>query len=327
MTNHIRAALGLIGSLLVAGTLGYWAIEGWTPLDSLYMTVITLSTVGFGELRPLSPLGKVFTTGLILLGVGSLAYAAAKTSEALLERRVLYRRRLQREINRMRNHVIVCGFGRMGETVCGQLTARGVPVVVVDRDPPTDRLEEAGILHIRGDATDDAVLQQAGVQRARALAAVVPHDADNLFIALSARGLNPELTIVTRASSEKNESKMLAAGATRVLNPFLKGGRLLVRQLLHPTVTEFFDVITGEGEGKALGLEEVQLQPGSSLAGVTLRDAPLRAEMGLMVIGVRRPGQQLIFNPPHDLAPQAGDVLVVLGPTEKLRRLEQIAAG
>lgn len=328
MPHRATTALGFIGALLIGGTLGYWLIEGWSPLDSLYMTVITVSTVGFGELRPLSPAGKLFTAALILFGVGALAYAASKTTESLLEHRVLHWRRLQREIKQMQDHVIVCGYGRMGTTVCEQLLARGVQVVVIDRNPELEEpLERARICLIRGDATDDAVLQRAGLGRASALAAVLPHDADNLFVTLTARNLSPRLTIVTRAAIEKNRSKMITAGATRVLNPYLSGGRIMARQLLHPNVTEFMDVITAHGEESAIGLEEVQLMAGSSLAGVMLRDAPIRKEMDLIVVGVRTPGEGMIFNPPHDLAPAVGDVLVVLGPRDNLRRLERIAAG
>jgi len=328
MPYRVRIAAFFFLALMVIGTVGYWALEDWPLLDSMYMTVITLSTVGFGELRPLSPLGKAFTGGLILLGVGTLAYVATTMTEALIERRVIHRRRMQMEINRLRDHVIVCGFGRMGETVCAQLAPRRIPIVAIDREASVEqRLDDKGIPNIRGDATDDDMLQRAGIGRAQALAATLPHDADNLFVTLSARTMNPDLTIIARASNEKNRNKMLAAGATRVLNPYLNGGRLMARQLLHPSVTEFMDVITGERDERALSLEEIQLQPGSPLAGVALRNAPIRKEMDVIVVGVRKSGDDLIFNPPPDLAPDTGDVLIVLGSPDNLRRLERFAEG
>jgi voltage-gated potassium channel len=325
MYPRAKIAILFFVFLLLAGTVGYSIIEGWPFLDSLYMTVITLSTVGYGELRPLSPAGKIFTSTLILLGVGTLAYTATKVTETILEKRLFHRRRILMDIKRTGQHVIVCGYGRMGETVCNHLVERGVPLVVVEKDSEAcEKLDQKGILHLLGDATDDSLLTDAGVQRAKALATVLPHDADNLFITLTSRSLNNDLTIVARASNEKNESKMLTAGADRVLNPYRSGGRQIVRQLLHPAVTEFIDVISAGGETE-LSLEEVELKEGSRLVGVSLRDAPIRKEMDVIVVGVRRQQKGLIFNPPPDLAPQAGDVLVALGRLENLRRLERMA--
>lgn len=181
----------------------------------------------------------------------------------------------------------------MGRTVADHLLGRGVPVVVVEKDPAQiARLEARGIRHVEGDATEDAALQQAGVQRARALATVLPHDSDNLFVTLTARSMESELTIVARASNQKNESKMIRAGANRVLNPYRSGGRLMVRQLLHPSVTEFMDIISSEEQ--ALDLDEVELLAGSSLAGLKLRDSPIRKEMDVIVVGVRRSGERLV---------------------------------
>ena len=326
MHRDVKFALTFFALLLIVGTAGFSAIEHWSVLDSLYMTVITLSTVGYGELRPLSPAGKIFTSALILFGVGNLAYAATKTTEALLERGVIRHRRMQMEIKRLRNHAVVCGYGRMGATVCEDLKSRGFTIVVIERKPDQiEVLSNRGILHVAGDATDDATLQRAGVDRARALAVVLPNDADNLFVTLTARGMSHGLTIVARASIEKNESKMYAAGASRVLNPYRQGGRMIVRQMMHPAVTEFFDMVSSTHH-KELDIEEIRLEEGSSLTGVMLRDAPIRKEMDVIVVAVRRPDQDLIFNPPHDLAPQVGDILIALGTRDNLQRLEELAA-
>jgi voltage-gated potassium channel len=325
MQLKARNIVVLLVTLLVGGTLGFMAIENWTFLDSLYMTVITLSTVGFKEVQPLSPPGRFFTVVLIVFGVGALAYTARWMIETLVELRLLHWRRVQMEIKRLKQHVVVCGYGRMGEAICAHLLERQIPILVIERDPTiSERLTQRGILHLVGDATDDALLNESGVQRAKALAAVLSHDADNLFVALTARNQNKKMTIVARASSEKNETKMIAAGANRVLNPYRTGGQQMARQLLQPAVTEFFDVLTG-GRDTGLDLEEIELQPGSSLVGVSLRDAPIRREMDIIVVGVRRGDQELVFNPPPDLAPEEGDILLALGRPENLRRLEQLA--
>lgn len=326
MSAKATLALIVFGCLLVAGTLGYSTIEGWPLFDSLYMTIITLSTVGFGELRPLSPAGKLFTSVLILSGVGTLAYAAAAITEEVLDRRLRHHNRRRRmEIESLRGHVIVCGFGRMGETVCEQLAARGVRLVVVEKDAEQVAvLSERGLLFVQGDATEDDALEAAGIERAAALATVLPSDADNLFVTVTCRALNRELTIVARASSEKNEPKMIAAGATRVLNPYRNGGRLIARQLLHPSVTEFIDLIQTE-KSHDLSLEEVRLAEGSPLAGAALRRSPIRSELDVIVVGIRRGDGRLEFNPSGDVVPGAGDVLVVLGRPDNLSSLARLA--
>jgi voltage-gated potassium channel len=327
MITQARMVISLFVALLLVGTAGFMLTEGWSLLDSLYMTVITVSTVGFREVQPLSPAGQVFTVLLIIFGVGTLAYAVTRALEAVIEHRLLHWRRVQMEIKRIKQHVVVCGYGRMGKAICSHLRERKVPFVVIERNAAlSEHLDRLGILHVVGDSTDDALLAEAGVARAKALAAVLPHDADNLFVTVTARNVNRDLTIVARASNEKNEPKMLAAGADRVLNPYRTGGRQMARQLLQPAVTEFFDVITGSLDG-GLGLEEIELQAGSQLVGVTLRDAPIRREMDVILVGVRRPGEGLLFNPPSDLAPREGDVLLALGRPENLRRLEQLAVG
>jgi len=325
--HQTKPALFVLLLLLLGGTIGFHLIEGWPVLDSLYMTIITLSTVGFRELAPLSPQGKIFTSALIILGVGTLAYALTSTVETLIERGLLLqRRRVHMGIKRLSDHVIVCGYGRMGRTVAEQLRARGQPIVLVEKEPlAAEQVEQQGFFQVVGDATEDGVLVEAGVERAKALATVLSHDADNLFVTLSARNLNPKLIIIARASNEKNEAKMIAAGATRVLNPYRSGGRLMVRQLLQPSVTEFIASIEEFTEAEVC-LEEIQVQAGSTLAGTMLKDSPIKRELNLLVIGVRR-GGRTVFNPAIDLAPEAGDTLLVLGRLDNLRRLERLAMG
>ena len=296
-------------------------------LDSLYMTVITLATVGFEEVHPLSHAGKVFTIALILIGVTSLAYAAARITETLLEGGLLRRRRMLSEIRHLQGHVVVCGYGRMGGAVVRDLLAHGASCVVVEKDPERVKLLEGErLLHVVGDATDDECLVAAGVERAKALATVLPHDADNLFVTVTARSLNSALTIVARAGDEKNVTKLQKAGANHVFNPYQSGGRMVARQLLHPSVTKFIEVVS-QGIDAALALEEVLLRPGSSLIGSNLREAPIRREMDIVVVGVRRRDGEFVFNPSPDLSLAEGDTLVALGRRENLVRLERLAEG
>jgi voltage-gated potassium channel len=313
--------------LLAAGTLGYLLIERMSFLDALYMTVITITSVGFDEVQPLSAAGRIFTIALILGGVGTLAYALTRAAEALLESGLFRRGKMLMDIARLSGHVIVCGYGRMGRAVASKLRAQGAACVVIERDPAlVEELGAGHVLHVGGDATEESVLQQAGVERAKSLATVLPHDADNLLVTLTARSLNRDMVIIARASQERTESKLLSAGATRVLNPYQHAGRLVALQLLHPSVTEFIEVVSRRGEDD-LSLEEIQLAAGSSLAGVPLRDAPIRREMNVIVVGVQRRGAELIFNPQPDFAPADGDVLVVLGRRENLQKLAKLAGG
>jgi len=326
-TKTVKPALVILSCLLVAGTIGYSFIEGWSLLDSLYMTIITLSTVGYRELAPLSTAGKLFTSMIIVFGVGTLAYALKAMVETLVERSSMIQRRMHMGIKRMSDHVIVCGYGRMGRTVVERLVSRGTPTVVIEKDAELiESIDPTQQLYVQGDATEDSVLVEAGVERAKALATVLSQDADNLFVTLTARGLNPRLIIISRAMNAKSEAKMLTAGATRVLNPYASGGRLMVRQLLEPSVTEFIDEIQ-EFEDPDICLEEIQVEEGSSLAGTMLKDSPIRRQTDVLVVGIRHGDQRAQFNPPADAAPQAGDTLLVLGKGENLRRLEQLALG
>lgn len=323
-SNVIRAGIVFI-LLLIGGTAGYALIEGWTFLESFYMTVITISTVGYGEIRPLSAGGQLFTSVLILLGVGNLAYSAARVAEALLEKPLIAERRNRMEIRRMQRHMIVCGYGRVGATVASLLRANGADAVIIERDPAVcERLRQIKLPHVEGDATDDETLEEAGVRRARSLATCLSGDADNLFVALTARRLNPALTVITRASEDKNSSKMLDAGATRVVNVYRHGARLMAQQLLQPNVTDFIDGVSQWGSA-GLTLEEIPLHEHSSLVGVPLREAPIRREMNVIVVGLRR-ATEFVFNPSGDHRLEPEDILIALGEDQNLKRLADLAS-
>ena len=324
--QRLRVCLAALLLLVGAGTLGYVLLEGWSPLEALYMTVITLSTVGFREVRPLDASGMGFTIGLIGTGVGVMAYAASTLARLIIEGElvgVLGRRRMQRSIDALCDHFIICGYGRMGKVVARELAAAGMPLVVVDAAP--DRVAEAearGHLCIRGDATSEEVLERAGIVRARGLLSCVGSDADNLYITLTARGLNPQLFIIARTASEEAERKLRWAGANRTVSPHLLGGMRMAQAILQPHLVDFNEGTTAR-QSAELQMEEVEVRPGSWLAGRTVREANLRGEFGLLIITVKRPDGTMIINPPPEARLEEGDLLIVIGEREALERLER----
>jgi voltage-gated potassium channel len=323
--RRVRIGLALFGAVLVGGTLGYVAL-GFGVVDAAYQTVTTVTTVGFREVRPLTTAGKVFTMVLILGGVGTALYTFGLLLEVLIEgelRDVFRRRRMAREIERMSGHVVVCGWGRVGREVARFLAGSGERVVVVDRDP--DRLATvADHLQVLGDATDDATLLRAGVDRARALVAALDTDADNLFVTVSSRALRPDLVIIARARDESSEAKLLRAGATRVVNPQRIGGSRMAAFARQPHVVDFLDVVMHDGSLE-FRLEEVAVPPGSPLAGCTLRDAQIRDRTGALVLAIRGPDGRFTTNPPPETPIRPDDILIAIGTTSQLAALRDAA--
>ncbi|MHB0878638.1 MAG: potassium channel family protein [Anaerolineae bacterium] len=317
----ITAALFL--AVFVVGTMGYWAIEGWPPLDALYMTVITVTTVGFAEVRALSAAGRVFTMILIVMGVGSVAYVLGSTVEYVVATEFtdgIARRRRRRMIEGLSGHYVICGFGRVGSQAAHEFAAMGVPLVVVDEDAAAVAAATgAGLLAICGDATSDAVLLQAGVERAAGLLTALDSDAENLYVVLSARGLNARLLIVARADQEHSEGKMLRAGANRVLSPALLGGRRMAALALRPNVVQFLDVVT-QTEDLELWLEEVEVPADSPFAGSSLQASQVRQRTGATVVALVGPDGALTTNPAPDLAVPPGAKVIALGTRAQLRR-------
>ena len=250
--KRLWKALVVLGALVAVGIIGYHVLEDMTLLDALYMTVTTISTVGFGEVHPLSPIGRAFTIGLILFGVSTMAWAAESMVEALLEDQVRHgwwRRRMERIIDRLSDHYIVCGYGRMGEQIGRELTRRLLAFVVIERDPKVlEMLCANNVLHVEGDATSDSTLLTAGVAQARGLATALSGDADNALVVISAKGLNPRLQVVARASNRETEEKLLRAGADRVVTPYTIGGQRMALGLLQPAVNEFLNSVVFDAE-------------------------------------------------------------------------------
>jgi len=322
------ALVGVILFLVVAmGTVGYMAIEGWSLGDALFMTVTTLTTVGYREVHPLSSAGRVFTIFLIIGGVGAMLYGLTTLVQYVVENQltnlISFRsRRVKEKISKLRDHIILCGYGQMGRETAKTLRDEGIQFVVVDQNPQavSKAVEDNCPYYIQGNATEEDVLTEAGVRQARALVAAVGSDADNTFITLSAKGLRPDLLVVARASAEESEAKLRRAGASRVVLPLRLGGRRLGMLALHPLVVDFIET-TLHSRDRDLVLEDIKIAPGSPIAGMTVADGQ-RHGQGIAILAVRKKDGTLVANPSGDTGLQVGDELVMIGTREQLRSIE-----
>ena len=323
-------AIGLLASVIVGGTVGYVLIEGWTVWDAFYMTVITVTTVGYKEVHDLSFAGEAFTVLLLLGGVGTALYTFTFLATAIVEGGLpkrLQRRRLAHMLDTIHDHFIVCGYGRIGAIVTDQFQRQGIRFVIVERDSVRARAAlNLGMLVVEADATREEVLKQAGLDRARGLIAAVGTDAENVYTVLSARVLNPGLFIVGRAEGEDSVRKMERAGANRVISPYQIGAMHMAQTALRPTVVDFVALATN-AENLELSMEEITVSGSSAIAGKSLLDASLRQRFGIVVVAIQRDDRRMEFNPEPDVTIRAGDKLVVLGRPESLKRLEGEASG
>jgi voltage-gated potassium channel len=313
--------------LLLAGTVGYVFIEDWPFIDALYMTVITLATVGFNEVQELSTVGRIFTMGLIIVGVGFVFYLAGSIIQFMVEgrvREILGRRKLENQLRKQKDHYIVCGYGRVGSSICELLASKPLGVVVIERDPERiARLSDRDLLYVAGEATDEDNLIKAGVGRARGLLAVLKTDSDNVYVTLTARQLNPELFIIARGGEEKSENKLLAAGANRVVSPYLMGAHRIAQTILRPTVTDFLELTLME-KSRDIQMEEVPVHPSSRLIDVALQDSGIRQDLDLIIVAVRKPEGEMLFNPSSQTKLQGGDMVVAIGEKQNLERFEKM---
>jgi voltage-gated potassium channel len=324
---RVRYALAAIGAVIALGTTGFYTIEGWSFTDSLFMTVTTVTTVGYGEVHPLSQTGRIFSICLMLVGVGTVAYALSTTVQSIVQWELLEtvgQRRRFREMNKLHKHFIICGAGRVGSRIIREVRREKCPFVVIEYDQTkvVDLIEQ-GEHVIVGDATLEEVLKEAGIERARALAACLPNDADNLYVVLLARDLNEKLHIVARAVEEQAEPKLVRAGANRVVSPIIIGGSRMAQALMKPALADFMDSITAENLD--LGFDEVELQPHSVYVGHKLKYTNIRAELDVAIIAIRRRGGEMIFNPTGDTILEAGDLLIAIGRAESLLELDRQA--
>lgn len=318
----------LIAMVMAAGTLGYVLIEGWSAWDAFYMTVITITTVGYREIHPMSRAGEAFTVLVLLSGVGTFFYAFTLFM-ALLAEGHFVERRLQRKHGRMleelTDHFILCGFGRMGEIIAQEFSRQQVPFVVIERH--TERMNaalERGYLAVEADASNEDVLRRVRIDRARGFIAAVGTDAENVYAVLSARLLRPDVFIIGRAETDDARTKLRRAGADRVISPYHIGGQQLAQTALRPAVVDFVQLAT-TSENLELNMEQVHIGAGSPLDGRSLIEAGLRQRFGVVVVGIRRADGRMDFNPPPEMTMRAGDDLVVLGRADNLKELESTA--
>jgi voltage-gated potassium channel len=316
-------------ALVFVGVAGFHFMEGWSWFDGWYMVLTTITTIGYGEVHPLSRAGRIFNSFIIVTGVGLLLLFFGGATQALLEfelQSVFGRRRMDREISRLSNHFLICGAGRVGRSVARELARKPLPFVVIDNDEAKlARYTAEGWLTLIGDATQANVLQQAHIDTARGLVAATTADATNIYIILTARSLNKKLKIIARASEDNAEKHLLTAGADRIVSPYHFAGYRIAQTFMRPHVVDFFD--TAMNQQKPLEIEEVQVQAGSRFAGQTLEGSRIRQEMGVIVLAIKGEDSQMRFNPSPDEAIHVGDHLIVMGEPTGLRRLEDSATG
>ena len=327
--DHFNPVVAVLALALVIsiGTLGYIVIEEWNILDSLYMTVITLATIGYQEVHPLSDTGRIFTIVLIIVGVGIVAIVFGTIAEHLVSRqffRLYGQQRMNERIAKLDVHTIICGFGRVARTAAEALRSAGRAIVVIERDPlKAQEAAALGYLVAVGDASTEETLRQVRVERATALLSLLPKDADNLYVILTSREMSSNLFIVSRCEEEIGEKRLLRAGANRIMSPYRVGGLKIAEALLRPNVTDFLDLAIAQG-GKHLQIEEIRIPEHSPLIGRSLQAAQLRQRTNVIVAAIISQGGEMSFNPDGQTAIEGGSTFIALGLRDELAELERI---
>jgi len=314
-------------AIIIIGILGFIYLEKYTLLEAAWLTITTLATVGYGNFVPQTVAGQIFNLILIVVGVGVMAYTLAEFVALVVEghlQDIMGRRQMQRKIERLGGHIIVCGAGRIGENVINRLSKEQVAFVVVEVDEKTaQHLAEEGYLVIQGDASEDSVLEQAGIKRARGLITALSDDADNVFVTLTAKGLNPNLFVVAKADQKATEGKLKRAGANRVILPAAIGGIKMAAVVLKPFITDFIDTVLHES-AMPLEMEEIRVNPASDLESKIIKFSRIKEESGALIVAIKR-GEKIITNPDVEEVILAGDRLIAIGSSEQLGKLEQLA--
>jgi voltage-gated potassium channel len=314
---------------VIFGTIGFHLVEGWSLADSLYVTVQTLTTVGYGDMPPRSGTGRLFAVLVMLIGAGGVALAVSTIVQSVVKWELIStfgQRRLTKKMSKLHDHYIICGSGRVGSHLVRDLMRGSEPFVVIENDQQRAAdFSQRGVNVLVGDATLEDTLRNVGVEHARGLAACLPNDADNVYVVLTARDLNPNLRIVARAAEEQAEAKLLRAGANHVIAPTIIGGHRMAVALTKPAVSEFMDSITANELG--LGFEQVEVDATSPLVGQELRATSIRSELDVVIISIRRQTAEVIFNPAADCKVERGDILIAIGRAESLTKLNRLARG
>jgi len=331
MDLSMRRPIILFISLLLIGTIGYHVIESISFLDSLYMTIITIFTVGFREVTPLSPLGQIFTIFIILGGVGSVMYAFSKLAEIMYEgtiNKIWRRKRMEKKIQKLKDHYIICGHGRMGNIVRERLEGENLPYVVIDnsKEGLVELKGKQDCLHMEGDATNEEVLIKAGIKRAKALAALLATDADNLYLVMTVKLINPSLFVLSKVMEEEAERKILQIGANKVVSPYKLSGLKMAQALIRPTLVDFLDLIIRRSE-LSLSMEEIVVKKDSRIVGSTLAECDIRRNSNVIVVAIKKPGEEIVFNPSPSVDLVPGDTLLVLGDNADIDLFEKTYIG
>ena len=321
-------SLILLFFIITAGSAGYMIIEGWDAMDALFMTIITLTTVGFGVVHPMGKPGQIFTIALIFIGGGFFIYVVGAIVQFMVEGRIrviLGRRKLDRNISHLKDHYIICGYGRIGKILCHQLTLhKGLDMIVIEQNEDlVSALEEDRRLYLIDDASSEHCLMKAGIQKAKCLVAALATDTDNVFLVLTARQLNPDILIMARSSYKKTESKLRAAGANLVESPYDMGATSMAQKILRPTVTSFLDLAVTR-KHKDIQMEELPVKENSPLANIRLQDTGIRQEYNLIIIAVKKEDGEMVFNPSFETVFKAGDTVIAVGKGDDLIRLEKV---
>lgn len=325
--SRLKISITLLFLVILWGTIGYYAVEDMPFFEAFYMTVITISTVGFSEIQPLSDVGRVITVIIIISGISVLTYTLGQVARIFVEgeiTRILGRRKLEKQISQLADHYIICGYGRIGTIISHELAVDKIPFVVIEQDSSKiEQLEKDHFLYLNMNATAEESLVKAGIQRALGIVTAVESDADNVFIALTAKDLRPDIFVLARSSDVKNESKLLKAGATRVVSPYLIGGKRMAQILRKPTVVDFIDTAMMDGQ-LGLRMEEAVIGSTSSLVGKTLIESKLRQDFGVIIVAIKKPSNEMIFNPVPTEKLEAEDTIVLIGKREDMERLADV---